>query len=72
MSIPKTMKAVLLTGHGGPGDYVLSGKVKPLVAKTFALEEFGQAQVAFKKKEFVGKLVVSVSLPNRICGAVDG
>jgi D-arabinose 1-dehydrogenase-like Zn-dependent alcohol dehydrogenase len=42
-------------------DYVLSGKIKPLVAKTFALEELGQAQEEFKKKEFVGKLVVTVS-----------
>jgi len=45
-------------------DYVLSGKIKPLVAKTFALEELGQAQEEFKNKEFVGKLVVNVSPSN--------
>ena len=45
-------------------DYVISGKIKPLVAKTFALEELGQAQEEFKKKEFVGKLVVAISPSN--------
>ena len=44
-------------------DYVLSGKIKPLVAKVFALDELGQAQEEFKKKGFVGKLVVTVSSP---------
>ena len=42
-------------------DYVISGKVQPLVAKTYALEELSLAQEEFKKKEFVGKLVVTVS-----------
>lgn len=42
-------------------DYAISGKIKPLVAKTFALEDLGQAQEEFKKKEFVGKLVVAVT-----------
>jgi len=42
-------------------DYALSGKIKPLVAGIFALDELGQAQEAFKKKAFVGKLVVAVS-----------
>ena len=42
-------------------DYVLSGKIKPLVAKTFGLEELAQAQEEFKKKAFVGKLVIQVS-----------
>ena len=45
-------------------DYALSGKIKPLVAGTFALEDLGQAQEEFKKKEFVGKLVVSVNRSN--------
>jgi len=45
-------------------DYVVSGKIKPLVAKTFMLEELGQAQEEFKKKEFVGKLVVTISPSN--------
>jgi alcohol dehydrogenase len=42
-------------------DYALSGKIKPLVAGTFALEDLGRAQEEFKKKEFVGKLVVAVT-----------
>jgi D-arabinose 1-dehydrogenase-like Zn-dependent alcohol dehydrogenase len=42
-------------------DYALSGKIKPLVAGIFALEELGRAQEEFKKKEFVGKLVIEVS-----------
>jgi NADPH:quinone reductase-like Zn-dependent oxidoreductase len=41
--------------------YALSGKIKPLVAKTYALEDLGRAQEEFKEKAFVGKLVVSVS-----------
>ena len=44
-------------------DYALSGKIKPLVAKVFTLDELGQAQEEFKKKGFVGKLVVTVSSP---------
>lgn len=42
-------------------DYVLSGRIKPLVAGTFALEELGRAQEEFKRKAFVGKLVVAVT-----------
>jgi len=42
-------------------DYIISGKIKPLVAKTFALEDLGQAQEEFKKKEFVGKLIVAAA-----------
>jgi len=42
-------------------DYVLSGKIRPLVAGTFALDDLGRAQEEFKKKEFVGKLVVAVT-----------
>jgi NADPH:quinone reductase-like Zn-dependent oxidoreductase len=42
-------------------DYALSGKIKPLVAGVFALDELGRAQEEFKKKEFVGKLVVAVT-----------
>jgi NADPH:quinone reductase-like Zn-dependent oxidoreductase len=42
-------------------DYALSGKIKPLVAGTFTLDELGRAQEEFKKKEFVGKLVIKVS-----------
>ena len=42
-------------------DYALSGAIKPLVAKTFALADLGRAQEEFKKKEFVGKLVIKVN-----------
>ena len=42
-------------------DFALSGKIRPLVARIFALEDLGRAQEEFKKKGFVGKLVVSVS-----------
>jgi alcohol dehydrogenase len=45
-------------------DYALSGKIKPLVAGTFALEDLGRAQEEFKKKKFVGKLVVAVTHTN--------
>ncbi len=42
-------------------DYALSGKIKPLVAGTFSLDDLDRAQEEFKKKEFVGKLVIEVS-----------
>jgi len=42
-------------------DYAILGKIKPLVAGTFALENLGQAQEEFKKKKFVGKLVITVN-----------
>ncbi len=45
-------------------DYAVMGKIKPLVAGTFALENLGQAQEEFKKKEFVGKLVITVNHSN--------
>ena len=42
-------------------DYALSGKIKPLVARAFSLDGLGRAQEEFKKKEFVGKLVIEIS-----------
>ena len=45
-------------------DYALLGKIKPLVACTFALEDMGLAQEEFKKKKFVGKLVITVKEPD--------
>jgi len=42
-------------------NYAITGKIKPLVADTFALENLGQAQEEFKKKAFVGKLVITVN-----------
>lgn len=41
-------------------DYALSGVIKPLVAGTFPLAELGRAQAAFGRKDFVGKLVVTI------------
>jgi NADPH:quinone reductase-like Zn-dependent oxidoreductase len=42
-------------------DYVLSGAIKPLLAKTYSMANIGQAQEDFKRKSFVGKLVVTIS-----------
>jgi L-2,4-diaminobutyrate transaminase len=41
-------------------DYALSGSIKPLLAGTYPLAELGRAQEAFGRKDFVGKLVVSI------------
>jgi NADPH:quinone reductase-like Zn-dependent oxidoreductase len=41
-------------------DYALSGAIKPLVAGTYPLSDIGRAQEDFKKKNYVGKLVVTV------------
>ena len=41
-------------------DYALSGAIKPLLAGMFPLAELGRAQEAFGKKDFVGKLVVTI------------
>lgn len=38
--------------------YIEAGKLKPLLAKTYALEHIKQAQREFKSKQFFGKLVV--------------
>jgi L-2,4-diaminobutyrate transaminase len=38
--------------------YIEAGKVRPLLAGTYRLSDFHQAQTAFMAKEFVGKLVV--------------
>jgi len=41
-------------------DYALSGAIKPLLAATYPLAEIARAQAHFKRKDFVGKLVVVV------------
>ena len=41
-------------------DYVLSGKIQPLVAGTYVLNALGKAQEEFKTKNFVGKFVVKI------------
>ena len=42
-------------------DYAVSGAIKPLLARTYPLADLARAQGDFKKKEFVGKLVVEVA-----------
>jgi NADPH:quinone reductase-like Zn-dependent oxidoreductase len=42
-------------------DYALSDAIKPLLAGTYPLAELGHAQEDFIKKNFVGKLVVTVN-----------
>ncbi len=39
-------------------DYVVSGAIKPLLAATYPLREIARAQDDFKKKQYVGKLVI--------------
>ena len=39
-------------------NYIQDGKIKPILAKTFPLSQFHQAQTEFMQKTFVGKLVV--------------
>ena len=38
----------------------ISGVIKPLLAGTYPLSELGRAQDDFKKKNFIGKLVIKV------------
>ncbi|MCL9775279.1 alcohol dehydrogenase family protein [Vibrio methylphosphonaticus] len=40
--------------------HIEQGRIKPLVAKTFRLEQIQQAQSAFQEKNHVGKIVLSV------------
>jgi len=39
-------------------DQVVSGRIRPLLAGTYPLSELARAQADFKRKDFVGKLVV--------------
>jgi NADPH:quinone reductase-like Zn-dependent oxidoreductase len=41
-------------------DYAVSGAIKPVLAATYPLAEIARAQEDFKKKEFVGKLVITL------------
>jgi alcohol dehydrogenase len=41
-------------------DYVISGVIKPWLAGTYPLADLGRAQEDFKKKDFIGKLVVTI------------
>jgi NADPH:quinone reductase-like Zn-dependent oxidoreductase len=38
--------------------YIEAGKLKPLLARAYRLENIGQAQSDFKRKQFFGKLVI--------------
>ncbi len=42
-------------------NYIEQGKITPLVAKSFPLKEINAAQDLFLKKEYVGKMVLSVA-----------
>ena len=41
-------------------DYVASGRIRPLLAKTYALADIATAQADFAKKDFFGKLVIEI------------
>ena len=41
-------------------EYIESGKLKPVLAETYALKDLAKAQAAFMKKNFVGNIVVEV------------
>jgi D-arabinose 1-dehydrogenase-like Zn-dependent alcohol dehydrogenase len=38
--------------------YIEAGKLRSLLARTYRLEDIGQAQSDFKAKQFFGKLVI--------------
>jgi NADPH:quinone reductase-like Zn-dependent oxidoreductase len=40
--------------------YIESGRIKPLLSATYPLEQLPQAQKAFRRKEFVGKIAIVV------------
>ncbi len=42
-------------------DLAISGAIRPLLVKSYGLTKLGRAQEDFKKKNFVGKLVIEVS-----------
>jgi NADPH:quinone reductase-like Zn-dependent oxidoreductase len=42
-------------------DYISQGKIKPIVAHTFPLEEINTAQETFLQKQHAGKIVLKVS-----------
>lgn len=43
--------------------YLEQGKIKPLVAQTYPLQEIVQAQQAFQKKHHLGKIVLTIDTP---------
>ncbi len=46
-------------------EHIASGKIKPLLARTYPLSDIRQAQRDFTHKTFFGKLVL---IPNRSSG----
>jgi len=42
-------------------DYAITGAICPLLARSYSLTDLGKAQEDFKKKDFVGKLVVEIN-----------
>ena len=43
-------------------EHIASGRIKPLLARTYSLSDLGRAQRDFMHKNFFGKLVI---IPNR-------
>ncbi len=41
-------------------DYATSGKIKPVLAGTYHLKDLTRAQADFVKKNFIGKLVITM------------
>lgn len=41
-------------------DHVVSGRIRPLLARTYPLAAIAEAQANFMKKDFVGKLVIGI------------
>ena len=50
-------------------EYVERGEVRPVVARTYRLEEIARAQEDFLKKDHVGKLVLVPPDPEGLCGS---
>ncbi|MFL9964308.1 alcohol dehydrogenase family protein [Paraburkholderia sediminicola] len=46
-------------------DYIRNGKIRPVLAATYPLSKFHEAQTRFMEKRFVGNIVV---IPDRHCG----
>jgi NADPH:quinone reductase-like Zn-dependent oxidoreductase len=65
--LPETIRGVWLMGHGDmdmldirQDKHIEQGMVKPIVAKSFSLEEICDAQTMFLKKQHVGKIVLKI------------
>ena len=47
-------------------EHIASGRVKPLLARTYPLSDIRQAQRDFMNKTFCGKLVLILNRPRRV------